>query len=306
MTSPHAPSTATAGRHLSQAHANAHPWTPIACHPPHSMYLSPNVLPTHADAPPMPSAHPLHATTTTLYVPLPPPSLCHCRCPLHTTAAALSVPPPPPSPYHPCRPLRNTPVAVSLPLLPPSHISMPPSDARLVVPDMRCPTCTTPPRRCPTHRCMVPPRPVAFTTLRRPPTAHLLVPRAPHSCPWPAPTCFASHQRIPMCPLAPTAPTAHPHRLHHVPVAPMPTAPPTCHCPPPTRQSPHRCIMPLRALTDVPRAPPGVRHCIYVSHGVVPIPEWLRCLQLVVMGTVLENRHVGIPMVNPTCREWHG
>ena len=31
---------------------------------PHGMYISPNVLPAHADVLPMPSAHPLHATAT--------------------------------------------------------------------------------------------------------------------------------------------------------------------------------------------------------------------------------------------------
>ena len=34
----------------------------------------------------------------TLYVPLPPPSTCHCHRPLRATAATLSVPPPSPSP----------------------------------------------------------------------------------------------------------------------------------------------------------------------------------------------------------------
>ena len=71
----------------------------------------------------------------------------------------------------------------------------------------------------------------------------------------------------------------------HGPPTPPPSRPGGSHArsptnvslPPPTRQSPHRCVMPL---TDAPRAPPGVRHRIYVSHGVVPVPEWLRCSQL--------------------------
>ena len=216
MTSPHAPSTATAGRHLSHARAITHPRTPFACHPPHSTYLSPNVLPAHADAPPTLSAHPLRATAAALYVPLPLPSPCHHRHPLRTTPIALSVTPP---------------------LLSPCHRHHPPtSPCHPVMPDLRRQTCDAQPAQhcpdaAPPTAAWYPPRPVAFTTLGRPPTAHLLVPCAPHSCPWPAPTCFAPHQHIPMCPLAPTAPTAHPCRLHHIPVAPMPIAPPTCHCP---------------------------------------------------------------------------
>ena len=269
--SPHAPSTATAGQHLSHARAIMHPRTPSACRPPHGMYLSPNVLPTHTDAPPTPSAHPLHATAATLSMPLPLPSLCHCRRPLHATTATLSVPPPSPSPYHPCRPLRNTPVALSLPPLPPSHVSMPPGDARLAAPDMRRPTCTTPPRRCPTHCCTVPPAPCRIHRPQMP----------PYSPPFGAlrPTL------LPLaCPHALRASPTHTHvppgsdRPHGPPMPPPSRpggshAPPTCHCP-------HQCVMPLRALTDTPQAPPGVRHHIYVSHGVVPIPEWLRCLQL--------------------------
>ena len=220
-TSPHAPSTITAGRHLSHARAIAHPWTPSACHPP-PRYLSPNVLPTHADMLPMPSAHPLCATTTALYVPLPPPSPCHRRHPLRTTPVALSETPPSPSPCHRCHP--------------------PMSPCRPVTPDLRRQTCNAQPARhrpdaAPPTAARYPPRPVAFTTLGRPPTAHLLVPHAPHSCPWPAPTCFAPHQCIPMCPLALAALMAHPCCLHHVPVAPIPAAPPTCHCP-------HRCVNP--------------------------------------------------------------
>ena len=49
---------------------------------------------------PTPSAHPLHAPTATLSMPLPP-----ARRPLHPTATALSVLPPPPSPSCRHRPL---------------------------------------------------------------------------------------------------------------------------------------------------------------------------------------------------------
>ena len=78
-------------RHLQHVRRQAH-------HP---------VLPTHTDAPPTPSAHPLRATATDLSMPPPPPSLCH-RHRLYATAAAVSMPPPPPSPYHPRRRLPAT------------------------------------------------------------------------------------------------------------------------------------------------------------------------------------------------------
>ena len=75
-------------RHLQHVRRQAH-------HP---------MLPTHTDAPPTPSAHPLRATAADLSVPPRPPSLCRCGCPLHTTPVAVSLPLPPPSLYHHPRP----------------------------------------------------------------------------------------------------------------------------------------------------------------------------------------------------------
>ena len=124
---------------------------------------------------------------------------------------------------------------------------------------------TVPPAPCPIHRPWTP----------------------PHSPPFGAP-------RPTLLPLAcPHVLRASPMHTHvppgsdrpHGPPTPPPSRPGGSHAhsptnvslPPPTHQSPHQCVMPL---TDAPRAPPGVRHRIYVSHGVVPIPEWLWCSQL--------------------------
>ena len=249
----------------------------------HGTYLSPNVLPIHADVPPMPSTHPLRAIATVLYVPLLLPSPCYCHRPLRATTATLSVPP--------RRPFRNTPIAISLPPLPPFHVSMPPSDIRLAAPDMRRPTCMTLPRRCPTHRCTASPTPGHIHRPWMPPYN----PSFGILCPTLLPL-VCSHA---LC-VSPTHTHVPPGSDRpHGPPTPPPSRPSGSHTPP-MHQSLHRCVMPLRALIDASRASPGVRHRIYVSHGVVPIPKWLQCSQLVVTGMVLENRHCGIPMVNPT------
>ena len=218
--------------------------------------------------------------STALYVPLPPPSPCHRCHPLRTTPVALSVTPPSPSPCH-----RHHP---------------PTSPCCPVTPNLQRQTCDAQPARhrpntAPPTAARYPPRPVTFTALGCPPTAHLLVPHTPHSCPWPAPMRFTPHQRIPMCPLAPTAPTAHPRRLHHVPVAPMP----------------HQCVT---APTDV-SIPPPMHHAFQGPHRRAPGPTWGETVYIcfpqcctrtrmvmvfTVTGTVLENRHRGIPVVNPT------
>ena len=108
-------------RHLQHVRRQAH-------HP---------MLPTHTDAPPTPSAHPLRATAADLSVPPPPPSLCRrCRRLYAAAAAALSVPPPSPSPCH-----RHHPLCITTP----AHAPRAPQ---------RTPAVPTPPRHrdIPVHR----------------------------------------------------------------------------------------------------------------------------------------------------------
>ena len=149
---------------------------------------------------------------------------------------------------------------------------MPPCDTQLVVPHLRCPTCTTRPRHCPTHGC---------TVLSHSP------------CSDGRPQCITS--AYPCTPLALTAPTAHPRHLHHVPVAPIPhqrvIAPTNASIPPPMRHAPQ----------DPHRRVPGL------TWGETPyicFPRYCTHTQMVtvfaVMGMELENQHRSIPVVNPT------
>ena len=112
---------------------------------------------------------------------------------------------------------------------------MPPCDARLAVPHLRRPTCTTQPRHCPTHGCMVlshsprsdsHPQPALWC-----PTLHMPALGLP-----PRTLRAPRHQRVPTCPPGSDRP--------HGPPMPPPSPPGSPHC------QPRAPTLPLlRALT---------------------------------------------------------